>query len=220
MAGKNLYHSALASPTTLTVKSGVIASKFPGKSPYVIVGVNGVDMFYACENPQCGLDLAAWNGHECRVTAQGREASATLQIEAADQIPGAEHPALPPSQQQHPPPAPQRTAPPPARGPAWGRPATPAAAAPPSQLPPPLDPAQQLKKAYAAVGSLRTLMEMCKQAATHNAYNYAIANKDAIKNGELPVMDGDTLQHEANAIFYACERAGVWKDLPDQLPPQ
>lgn len=134
---KTLYHGELVKmgPVSVTVKSGVLKSRYAGKANYVELLINGVIRNYNCENPACE---AFWNGQVGQtftIVAEGSREQATINYvgRAADAPP----PTQPPPRSNPPPPPQQQYTPPPQQ-----HHQQPQAAPPPHAFTPPPQPAQ------------------------------------------------------------------------------
>lgn len=113
---KTLYHSELVQRqeyVQVLIKSDVMASKFAGKPPYVIVELDGVERNYSCENDHIADLLRDLKGQTVVILAEGREDDAMITFDESGTVQAT--PAAPPPQKKTPPPAktpPQRSQPP------------------------------------------------------------------------------------------------------------
>ena len=105
---KNLYHSEAATlgPIRVTVKTDVMPSKFKGKSPYVVLLIDGHERNYSCENEECQKALIGLKGRTIMMEATGGREDARIIVAGATAPQGGEpasQPAQPAPEHQNPP---------------------------------------------------------------------------------------------------------------------
>lgn len=226
-----LYHSKLVEMTSagailVRIKSEPKPSKFKGKMPYCYLLIDGQEYAYNVENGEIGMILEQYVGQDVAMQAGGRDASAYIEIFAAEEAgqppqDGHQFPAESPDDGLGPEPPP----PPPRR-----QPARPTQSAPPRRQPAQRadEPPQQetaapspkyvnpshaavyeegVEKVKKQIGRRRNLMKLCVRAARS-------INEDFAKM-DLPGLTTEQVHGIASSIYIDMVKD---RALCDQLP--
>jgi hypothetical protein len=227
---KNLYHSELSTLGSLRVKvkTDVMASKFKGKPPYVVLEIDGIDRNYSVENDKCQRALANLKGRTVMLEATGSREEAEITILGAGAAPAADQSKDEPpydTEAEHvdnPPPQRPAQRAPAAQPPPQAAPAAPAAPVPPQAAghPDNVDRVIDLKKYYARRGnalalagleSLRAIDTFCQCAG--------VPIDEATKKGIAQQIAERMVETTFTTLFIAADRAGFNDEFPmNKLP--